>query len=187
MEKIPLEDAWKVLAPRPVAIITTVNERGEINGAPYSLVGSMSFSPPLVWVGFNKDGIRHTFENIKATKEFVLNIVSEDFAKEMIETAKIEEWGNELEKAGLQWGPSKIVRPPRVKKAKAVLECMLRGIYEVGGSHTIVVGEVVNAEATKIDAYGNPKFSEMKTLYHASGPVFYSAGKSVELNWRKKR
>ncbi len=183
--KIPLDKTWKLLSPRITVLITTVDEKGEINAAPYSFVGSMSFNPPLVWVGFRKGQVRHTYDNIKKTKEFVINVVSEEFANEAVECGKITEKCNELEKLKLEWEDSEIVKPPKIKKAKIVLECKYKEEFDIGGSHRIIIGEIVNAVAQDVNENFNPNQEKMKTIFHGSGPDFYKIGNHIELDWDK--
>lgn len=185
--QIPLDKAWKLLGPRITTLITTINEKGEINAAPYSFVGSMSFNPPLIWVGFMENQVRHTFDNIKETKEFVINVVSEDFVQEAIECGKINERCNELERMNLEWEDSEIVKVPRIKKAKIVLECKYRQELDIRGSHRIIIGEIIKAIAEDVNEIFNPSQEKMKTIFHANGPDFYKIGKHIKLNWGKKK
>jgi len=182
---VPIYYMWKILGPRITVIITTVNENGQINAAPYSFVGSISFKPPLVWVGFLKNKIRHTYENIKKTKEFVINVVSKDFADKAIECGKINEECNELEKVGLEWTKSEKVAPPKLKAAKIVLECKYVQELDINGSHNIIIGEIINAQVDSIDEKSKSDYKKMGIIYHESGPDFYELGNHFELDWKK--
>jgi flavin reductase (DIM6/NTAB) family NADH-FMN oxidoreductase RutF len=90
---------------------------------------------------------KDTLKNIKATKEFVANIVSEDFAPQMNQcSAEYPPEIDEFKESGLTPVPSKIVKPPLVKEAKINMECKLLHLVEIGnkpGAGTVVIGEVV--------------------------------------------
>lgn len=178
--KIPLKNSWKLLSPRIVVLVTTVDEEGRINAAPFSLCGPVSFDPPMVWVGVRTS--RHTYQNIKKTGEFVVNIVSEQFAQKAVYCERTYPYGvNELEKVGLEWCDSEKVKPPRVKEAKACLECKMRKEIDIGGTHILIIGEIVVADAEGVKDNYNPDFKELKTIMHLSGEDFYSVGKEIKL------
>jgi flavin reductase (DIM6/NTAB) family NADH-FMN oxidoreductase RutF len=84
---------------------------------------------------------------VKATKEFVVNIVSEEFADKMNTTSGEYAYGvDEFEMSGLTPVPSEVVRPPRVKESHVNMECKLLQALEVSNrpmGGTLVLGEVV--------------------------------------------
>jgi flavin reductase (DIM6/NTAB) family NADH-FMN oxidoreductase RutF len=150
---------YKLLAgtvlPRPIAFVSTISARGIRNLAPFSFFTVASANPPIVvfcplfrppnpkQLASTKD----TLSNIVATKEFVLNIVSEDFVGKMNEAAaevppEVDEW----ELSGLTPVPSELVSPPRVGESRMQMECRLVQLVvasekPLGG--TIVMGEVL--------------------------------------------
>lgn len=152
------KDNYKLLCgsvvPRPIALVSTVDANGVRNLAPYSFFTAASANPPVLCfcpagrepqngLGSHKD----TLENIRATGEFVVNIVSEDMAEKMNQTAaQVPPDVDEFELAGLTPLASTIVRAPRVAESRVHMECRLTQIVEVsalpmGGS--LVLGEVV--------------------------------------------
>ena len=176
--KIPLKYAYKLLSPRVVVLVTTVDEKGRINAAPFSFCGPVSFNPPMLYVGVRE--FQHTYKNIKKTGEFVVNIVSEDFAQKAIECEKAYPYGvNELEKVGLHWYDSEKVKPPRVKEAKIHLECKFKKEIRIG-DHIMIIGEVIAADAKKVREDYTPDFKEVKVVMHSSGEKFYLVGKEIK-------
>ncbi len=130
------------LIPRPVVLVTTIDKDRKINAAPFSFISPLSFNPPLIMISSAKE--RHTYQNIKETKEFVLNIIDESWLEKALVCAKNFPKGiNELEEAGLSWEECEKVKPPRVKEAKAWIECKFKEEKEEG-DHFILIGEVVN-------------------------------------------
>jgi flavin reductase (DIM6/NTAB) family NADH-FMN oxidoreductase RutF len=173
MKKVPLTSAIRLITPRLTVLITTLDKGGTVNVAPYSWVAPVSFNPPLIYLGIGNKR-KHTYINAKATGEFVVNVVSEDFGKQAVDCAESHELGEDLlAKHGLHSAPSKNIKTPRVKESKAVLECTVKDIIEIPDSdHVLVIGEVVKAES--IDRIEN-----IKPLMHDSGESFRGLGKEI--------
>jgi flavin reductase (DIM6/NTAB) family NADH-FMN oxidoreductase RutF len=137
-----------LVAPRPIALITSMDEHGRLNAAPFSAYNYLGTDPPIVAVGVTNrvDQAfvpKDTARNIRRTGEFVVNIVTEDIAEKMnICAVDFPEGVNELEKAGFTTAPSQIVRVPRIEQAHAALECREHTTLEIGRSR-MIVGRVV--------------------------------------------
>ncbi|RRA49966.1 flavin reductase family protein [Acidipila sp. EB88] len=157
-QQLSPKDNYKLLAgavvPRPIAWVSTVDEAGVYNLAPYSFFTVASANPPIVCfcpsVREAKDGLlasKDTLRNIVATGEFVVNIVSEASVEAMNETAaQVEPGVDEFALAGLAVEPGEVVRAPRVAGARVQMECRLREIVVASalpGGGSIVLGEVV--------------------------------------------
>jgi flavin reductase (DIM6/NTAB) family NADH-FMN oxidoreductase RutF len=152
-------DVYKLMAglimPRPIALVSTVNAAGQPNLAPFSFfcgVGSapptLLFCPALRAGGAAEPASRKdTLENVEATGEFVVNVVSEAIAPAAnITAAEVPPDVDEFALAGLTPLPSETVRPPRVAESPAQMECkLLQVIYtsrEPSGG-VIVLGEIL--------------------------------------------
>ncbi len=152
MEKASHAEAYKLLiglvAPRPIALITSMDEQGRVNAAPFSAYNYLSTDPPMVAVGVaDRSGgdfvPKDTAHNIRSTGEFVVNVVTEDMAERMNICAIDFPGGtSELEAAGLTAAASSVVRVPRIAESHAALECREQITLEVGRSH-IILGRVV--------------------------------------------
>jgi flavin reductase (DIM6/NTAB) family NADH-FMN oxidoreductase RutF len=146
LEGIHAERAYPVLAslvvPRPIAWVTTVNADGVINAAPFSFFNVLGAEPPIVGFcpGDREDGTpKDTARNIRASHEFVVNLVDEGVVEAMNRTAASLPYGvSELEAAGLHAAPSSSVRPPRIAEAPASLECSEWGTLQIGGNRLII-------------------------------------------------
>jgi flavin reductase (DIM6/NTAB) family NADH-FMN oxidoreductase RutF len=151
-------DVYKLLigaiVPRPIAFVSTVSLEGVRNLAAFSFFTAISANPPVVCFspmvrgsGTGQAGQKDTLSNAAATREFVVNIVSEDFAEKMNLTApEFPPEVDEFEVSGLTPIPSDLVRPPRVAESRVSMECKLIEIVAVsakplGGS--LVIGEVL--------------------------------------------
>jgi flavin reductase (DIM6/NTAB) family NADH-FMN oxidoreductase RutF len=153
------QDTYKLLVgsvvPRPIAFVSSIDARGVRNLAPFSFFTVASANPPIVCFcpmvrGANSKDLassKDTLRNIIATREFVLNIVSEEFAEQMNAcAAELPPEVDEFEISGLTPLPSELVRPPRVGESHVQMECRLEQVVHVsteplGGS--LVLGEVL--------------------------------------------
>ena len=146
------------VVPRPIALVTSLGENGVLNAAPFSQFVVISVSPPLLGIvahdatnvalfaaspGTYKDTVR----NILATKEFVINGVTESMALQVQECAHpFPPDVSEVEKVGFQTVPSELVAPPRINESLVQFECRLHRTVSFGdetSKTTLVVGEVV--------------------------------------------
>ena len=150
---LPPKDRYRLLigsvVPRPIALVTTRDEQGVPNAAPFSFFNCFSHDPPIVALGMElrpEGGLKDTVRIIRATREFVVNLVSETIAERMnICAVDFPEGMNELSEADLTAVPSSAVKPPRIEESPVNMECKL--IEELrfgdGGKRSIVLGEVL--------------------------------------------
>lgn len=135
-----------LVVPRPIAWVTSKDQQGGLNLAPFSFFNLMGADPPIVVLGIGYDGTgrpKHTARNILATREFVVNLVTEELIQEMnLTAADFPEGQSELDASGLTAAPSKTISVPRVAEAKASLECVLHSAQRVG-SNNLIIGEVL--------------------------------------------
>jgi flavin reductase (DIM6/NTAB) family NADH-FMN oxidoreductase RutF len=140
-----------VIVPRPIAFVSTISPDGILNLAPFSFFTGVCANPPAVCFAptiRGRDGARKdTLSNIEATREFVVNVVSEEFGPQMnICSTEFPPEVDEFRFSGLTPVASDLVRPPRVKESHVNMECRLLEIVTVsakplGGS--LVLGEVL--------------------------------------------
>jgi len=139
------------VAPRPICFASTINNEGNVNLSPYSFFNVFSANPPIMIFSASRrvrdNTIKHTLENVRATKEVVINIVSYEMVQQM--SLSSSEYGrevNEFEKAGFTELPSDIVTPPRVAEAPVQFECNVTDIIALGkeaGAGNLIIAEVV--------------------------------------------
>lgn len=145
---LPHDPFKAIVAPRPVGWVTTIDGQGRVNLAPYSFFNAISSRPPMVF--FSTEGWKDSARNVEETGEFVCNLVSRDLAEAMNETAAPIAYGeNEMIRANLAATPSTLVRPPRVARAVAALECRKTAIIRLEDTAGqpldtwMILGEVV--------------------------------------------
>jgi len=179
MINIPLSKSVRLISPRLTVLINTLDEEGKLNSSPYSWIFPLSFNPPLIGVGIGSKQ-KFSYINSKRTGEFVVCIVSEEFGQQAVNCEKSHKPGDKLwKKHGLHLKNSEKVNVPRIKEAKAVLECKVTQFLEYDGDHVILVGEVVYAKAKK------GGLDEIKPLLHDSGEKFRKIGKETILKRRE--
>jgi flavin reductase (DIM6/NTAB) family NADH-FMN oxidoreductase RutF len=138
--------AYPILAslviPRPIALVTTLSADGKINAAPFSFFNLLGANPPILAFapGDRDDGTpKDTARNVRATHEFVVNLVDETIAEAMNKCAASLPYGeNELTFAGLTTAPSSVVKPPRIAEAPVSLECTEWGTLQIGGNRVVI-------------------------------------------------
>ncbi len=133
-----------IVAPRPIAWVSTRNTAGIANVAPHSYCMIVSADPPII--AFSSSGAKDTLANIRATGEFVFNHVSSALAEPMnLSSADFPSEIDEFDWTGLTPVTSTVVSAPRVGESPAALECRLRDIQEFGnGPNYLIIGDVVH-------------------------------------------
>ncbi len=139
-----------LVAPRPIGWISTLDAGGRPNLAPYSFFNALADSPPLVMYASNgrktgADEAKDTLANLRATAEFVVNVVSFALRDAMnLSSAPYPAGDDEFARAGLTPAPCRVVAPPRVAEAPAALECRLWRVVDLPGeANAMAIGEVV--------------------------------------------
>lgn len=142
-----------LVVPRPIGWISTINEQGIANLAPFSFSGLACQSPPTVFFCPNAQhvdgGEKDSLANVRETREFVFNLVTFALREQMNASSDtVARAVDEFDLVGLEKAPSRLVRPPRVAASPISLECRLLKIVDLsddGGSHrnSAVFGRIV--------------------------------------------
>ncbi|MGW9947077.1 flavin reductase (DIM6/NTAB) family NADH-FMN oxidoreductase RutF [Rhizobium leguminosarum] len=137
------------IIPRPIVLVTTVDENGRVNAAPFSFFNCLSADPPILAIGVENNAdmsFKDTGHNIRMTEVFTVNIVSFAIAEAMhICGAKYPRGVDELKEAGLTAMPGEKVASPFIAEAPAAFECRRHVTLELGRSRQIIMGEIVYA------------------------------------------
>jgi flavin reductase (DIM6/NTAB) family NADH-FMN oxidoreductase RutF len=136
------------VAPRPIAFVSTISREGVTNLAPFSFFNAICAEPPSICFSVsNRIPLKDTIVNIRATGEFVVNIVSEAIAEQMnLCSGDYPAGVSEFSVSGLTPEASEIVKPPCVRESPMNMECKLIQIVDVGtrpGGASLIIGEVV--------------------------------------------
>jgi len=152
----PWQSIYKIMIgsilPRPIGWISTVDENGLPNLAPFSFFNAVCANPPHVLFTSMIRGTdrqpKDTLRNIRQTGEFVVNIVTEELAEAMnLTSTELPAHVNEFHYSQLNLMSSQVVRPARIAESPIHYECRLAQIVDLGdqpGAGSIVIGRVVH-------------------------------------------
>ena len=178
-----------VIVPRPIAWVTTLNEDGSTNAAPFSFFMGVTISPPrlAISVSSKRGEPKDSARNIIRTKEFVVNLVTKSNVIAMNITAGEFEYGiDEIEQAGLSTGESEKISTPYIKESPVNMECRLEKIVEIGEpANYLIIGEVVlfhideaiyskgvvnPHKLQSVGRMGNPLYSNVNDIFKMERP-----------------
>jgi flavin reductase (DIM6/NTAB) family NADH-FMN oxidoreductase RutF len=139
------------VAPRPIAFVSTIDEDGNENLAPYSFFNAFSSNPPILVFSSNRkvkdNTTKDTLHNVEMTKEAVVNVVNYGIVRQMaLASVEFPRGTSEFYKTGLTPEKSLHVKPPRVKESPMSMECKVNEIITLGdqgGAGHLIVCEVV--------------------------------------------
>jgi flavin reductase (DIM6/NTAB) family NADH-FMN oxidoreductase RutF len=148
---LPPAQQYKLLSativPRPIALVTTLSQTGQVNAAPFSLFNMMGEDPPVVVLGLQDrpDGsLKHTTVNIQKRGDFVVHTVDEALSVAMnVCCIPFPLDVDEVAMAGLTAVPSEQVAPPRIAEAPVAFECERIGLLQISPGRHIAIGKAV--------------------------------------------
>lgn len=139
------------IAPRPICFASTIDVNGNPNLSPFSFFNAFGSHPPILVFSparrVRDNTIKHTLENVMATREVCINVVTYDMVQQVsLASTEYERGINEFEKAGFTSLPSQLIKPFRVKESPVQIECKVNDIIETGtegGAGNLVICEIV--------------------------------------------
>lgn len=139
------------IAPRPICFASTVDAEGRPNLSPFSFFNVFGSNPPTLIFSPSRrvrdNTVKHTLENILATKEVVINVVSYAMVQQAsLSSCEFPRGVNEFEKAGFTPLPSEKIKPFRVQESPVQMECIVKQVIETGtggGAGNLVICEPV--------------------------------------------
>lgn len=139
------------IAPRPIALVSTVDENGEDNLSPFSFFNVFSANPPIAIFSparrVRDNTVKHTYDNVKVKPECVINIVNYDIVQQMsLSSTEYPKGVNEFTKSGLTPVASEVVQSKRVMESPVQLECIVKDVITLGdggGAGNLVISEIV--------------------------------------------
>ncbi len=182
-----------IVAPRPIGWISTLDAAGRANLAPFSQFNLVSTAPAVVMFSCNTPEDRaekDTLANVRATGEFVANLVSWSLREAMNATSTPCPAGvDEFALAGLEKAACVKVRPPRVAAAPANLECVLLHILDIEPEFpgetrsSVVFGRVVGVHLDEayLDAEGRYDTVKAQPLTRLGGVAYATVGEIVQM------
>lgn len=145
---LPHDPFNAIVGPRPIGWVATRSAEGGLNLAPYSFFNAFNYTPPII--GFCSTSAKDSLRNVRATGEFVWNLVTRPLAEAMnASSAMVPPEVNEFQLAGLTPVASKLVNVPRVGESPVAFECRVTQILQLQGADGqptpawLTLGEVV--------------------------------------------
>jgi flavin reductase (DIM6/NTAB) family NADH-FMN oxidoreductase RutF len=165
-----------LIVPRPIGWISTVSAAGIANLAPFSYFTVASANPPHL-IFSSGSSTKDSLVNARETGEFVANIADLELIDGVVgSSAAVAPHVDEFDYTGLDKAPSARVKPPRVKRAKAHFECMVRQFVPVGAS-TLVIGEVVHLHVDpSVWSGGRVRAELLKPVARLGGSTYATLG-----------
>jgi flavin reductase (DIM6/NTAB) family NADH-FMN oxidoreductase RutF len=191
----PYQDCYRIMVgsivPRPIALVSTVSRSGARNLAPFSYFTAVSSKPPTLCFCPGRrhpgGGRKDTLENVEATGEFVVNVVTVAMAERMnLTAADYPPEVDEFDVSGLTPVPSDRVAPFRVKESPIQLECKLDRVVEIGepsaGGAALVIGEIVLFHiADEVFTDGRIDIGKLDPLARLSGGDYAELGRRISM------
>jgi len=176
------------VAPRPIALASTLDENDNPNLSPFSFFNVFSANPPILIFSparrVRNNTTKHTFENVKQTKEVVINVVNFDIVHQTsLSSTEYEKGVNEFTKAGFSMLKSETVKPFRVAESPVQFECKVNQIIELGnkgGAGNLIICEVVCMHLNNNVLDKNGMIDQIKLdLVARAGGSYYSRAKNT--------
>src|ERR1700712_4185948 len=138
------------IAPRPIALASTINKNGHVNLSPFSFFNMFSTNPPICIISPSRrvrdNTTKHSLENLHQVGELVINIVNYNMVQQTsLSSVEYAQGVNEFTKAGFTELPSEMVKPPRVAESPIQFECVVNDIISLGngpGAGNLIVAEI---------------------------------------------
>ena len=152
LSKLNNKDRYKLITstiiPRPIALISTVDDDGVLNAAPYSFFNAFSEDPPVCVIGIQRRPDlrpKDTSRLIRDNGEFVVNLVDMNIAEGMNITAiDFDPEIDEFDLAGFTPVASSKIKPPRIGEAPVAFECRRTVTLQLSAERDIVVAEMLH-------------------------------------------
>jgi flavin reductase (DIM6/NTAB) family NADH-FMN oxidoreductase RutF len=156
-EKMVIDSHGCYFTVKPLILVTTLGSKGLLNVAPKTQATDVGRRER--YFAFVCTPQHHTYQNVKANKEFVVNYPGPELIGKVSATAQRAEDSDEIALAGLTSIPSLVVKPPRIEECYLHLECKLLEIRDLEDS-SLILGKVVARSADKEVSFEHGKSKE---------------------------
>lgn len=177
--ELPHNPFKAIIGPRPIGWISSHDQEGVLNLAPYSFFNAFNDTPPII--GFSSVGWKDSVRNIQQTGEFCWNLATRPLAEQMNQScASVGPEVDEFQLAGLTPAPSRIIDTPRVAETPVSFECRLSQLVQLQSASGddldtwLVLGEVVGVHIDKsLLKDGVYQTAAAEPIFRAGGPASY--------------
>ena len=176
------------VAPRPIALASTISKDGIHNLSPFSFFNAFGANPPIVAFSPSRRGrdasLKDTYNNLIETEEVVIQAVTHSMVEQIsLASTEYSSDVDEFVKAGFTPIDSDLVKPKRVKESPFQLECKvleIRSFGSAGASANIAICEVLKFHVAE-DIFSNGIIDPIKIdlVARMSGDFYSRAGSDV--------
>lgn len=176
-----MKEIWKpgnMLYPLPAVMVSVTDGQGNDNIITVAWTGTICTNPPMVYISVRPS--RYSYEMLKKTGEFVINLTTEElaFATDYCGVRS----GRDVDKfkeAHLTKEPAQFVKAPMIKESPVSIECRVTEVKELG-SHQMFLAEVlaVHAQQEYIDKNNKFQLNKAKPIVYSHGE-YLGTGKSL--------
>ena len=158
------------IAPRPIALASTIDQNGNINLSPFSFFNIFSSNPPIVIFSparrVRDNTTKHTLENILEVPEVVIGNVSFNMVQQVsLSSTEYEDGINEFVKTGLTMKSADLVKPPLIVESPVNMECRVlevKPLGKEGGAGNLIICEVLKVHVREEFLDENEKLDQKK-------------------------
>ncbi len=182
----------KIIAPLPVALISTVGEDGIYNAAPFSFITPICNKPPIICVslGLREGQKKDTLRNVEFSQDFVVNIMDETLIQPTIQTsANYPSGTDEIKEVGFTAIAADKVKSPLIAESQISLECRLVEKLEFGEGENrrgVIFGEVILAHVRdELWDAGKIQPSRLRTVGRVGGGIYCRTSDIFEMKAQK--
>jgi len=175
-----------VVVPRPIAWVSTRSAAGHVNLAPFSAFTFAAYKPPMVviGVGTRRGQVKDTARNIKATREFVVNVGDQALIEKLHRSSM--EFPAEVSEAAelrLELIPSVAIATPQLAQAPIRLECTLHQSIDLGDPVVALIIGVVQVFHIRDDLVvdGKVDTARLNPIARLAGPLYATLGEIIRM------
>ncbi|MCD6354105.1 MAG: flavin reductase family protein [Prolixibacteraceae bacterium] len=183
---------WKpgtIIYPLPAVLVSCGVMPEEINIITIAWTGTINSNPPMCYISVRPG--RHSYEIIKRTEEFVINLTTEKLARATDWCGvRSGEKFNKWKEMNLTPAQAKIVKAPIIEESPVNIECVVKEIIELGSHHMFIANVVsVSVDEEYLNENNAFSFSKAKPLVYSHGHYFGMGRKIGKFGWsvEKKR
>lgn len=175
------KEIWKpgnMLYPLPAVLVTVADQKGKDNVFTVAWTGTVCSDPAMVYISVRPS--RHSYDMIKETGQFVINLTTEKLAKATdycgVKSGRDED---KFEKMNLTKQSARYVKAPLLKDSPVNIECEVVDVTSLG-THDMFLAKVlcVHADKEYMDSNGKFDLAMAKPLVYSHGQ-YYSIGKKL--------
>ncbi len=177
MEKVQVKP-YTAVFPCPVVLASAIDLKGKPNLITLAWVANICSVPPKVGVSIRSH--RYSHELIRQTRQFVINIPTEELLKETDYCGVVSgKDHNKIEETGLTLIPASKVKAPLIKECPVNIECQLEQIIPLG-SHDLFISEVVAVHIDRdfLGSNERPDYSRLKPISYCP-EVYFSLKEEI--------